>query len=147
MIALLRKLIVQDFWLKLFSLMLAVLIWVTVSFVIQREASPVAPLAAAAEMRTFLNLPVIVMSSAADVRNFKVAPQQVEVTVQGDASVLRELQRTDIRVLVDLTGIEAAIDLRKRVEVSTPAGIALVRVTPQEVNIIYPSAHIPRSKP
>ncbi len=147
MIALLRKLIVQDFWLKLFSLMLAVLIWVTVSFVIQRGASPATPLAVVAEMRTFLNLPVGIMSSAADVRNFKVAPQQVEVTVQGDAGVLQKLRSADIRVLVDLTGIEAAADLRKRVEVSTPAGIALVRVTPQEVNIIYPSAHIPRSKP
>ena len=147
MITIFRKLIVQDFWLKFFSLMLAVLIWVTVSFVIQRAASPATPLTVLSEMRAFPNVPVVVMSSAADVRNFKVAPQQVEVTVQGDAGVLQKLQSADIRVLVDLTGIETAADLRKRVEVSTPAGITLVRVVPQEVNIIYPSANIPHSKP
>ena len=147
MIAIFRKLIVQDFWLKFFSLMLAVLIWVTVSFVIQKEASPATPLTVLNEMRAFPNLPVVVMSSAADVRNFKVAPQQVEVTVQGDAGVLQKLQSADIRVLVDLTGIETAADLRKRVEVSTPAGISLVRVDPQEVNIIYPSVRNPHPKP
>ena len=139
MIKFLRHLFIEDFLLKLFSLMLAVVVWLIVTFASQKEAGTTP--------RIFYNLPVTVLSSSEDVRNFKVAPQQVEVTVQGDASVLRELQRTDIRVLVDLTGIEAAIDLRKRVEVSMPAGIALVRVAPQEVNIIYPSAHIPHSKP
>jgi hypothetical protein len=34
-----RDLIFKDFWLKLFSLMLAVLIWLTVSFAIQREST------------------------------------------------------------------------------------------------------------
>ena len=40
-----RDLIFKDFWLKLFSLALAVLIWLTVSFAIQREsANPLKPL-------------------------------------------------------------------------------------------------------
>jgi len=36
-----------------------------------------------------------------------------------------------------LTGIKAA-ELRKRIEVSTPAGVTHVRVAPQEVEIIFP---------
>ena len=39
--------------------------------------------------------------------------------------------------MVDLTGIEAA-RLRKRIEVSPPAGVTLVRVTPPEVDVIIP---------
>ena len=35
-----RESIVKDFWLKLFSLALAVLIWVTVKFVIQNQPNP-----------------------------------------------------------------------------------------------------------
>ena len=35
MIAFLRNLLLEDFWLKLFSLALAVLIWFTVTFVSQ----------------------------------------------------------------------------------------------------------------
>jgi hypothetical protein len=40
--------------------------------------------------------------------------------------------------LVDLTGIGAAHDLRKRIEVSAPAGVTHVRVYPEEVQIIFP---------
>jgi hypothetical protein len=39
---------------------------------------------------------------------------------------------------VDLTGVEAARGLRKRIEITTPAGITLVRVVPEEVEVIVP---------
>jgi YbbR domain-containing protein len=89
------------------------------------------------EVRTFFNLPVVVMSSASDARNFKVSPSAVEVTVRGDAKTLANLQSKDIRAIVDLTGIEAARAL-KRIEVSTPAGVTHVRVVPEEVQVIVP---------
>ena len=133
-----RELIVRDFWLKLFSLALAVLIWLIVSFAIQKESSPVAALTLTPTERTFSNLPVIVMSAAQDVRSIRVRPSLVEVTVRGDIKAVRALQANEIRVLVDLTGIEAARDLTKRIEVSTPAGISHVRVIPEEVQIVIP---------
>jgi YbbR domain-containing protein len=138
MIAFLRDLVLKDFWLKLFSLALAVLIWLTVSFAIQKEISPSSTLTLNPGERTFLNLPVVVLSSAEDVHNFRVSPNEVEVTVRGDANVLNKLESKDIRVMVDLTGIEAARGLRKRIDVSTPAGVTHVQVAPQEVEIIYP---------
>ncbi len=135
---LLRKLLLQDLGLKLFSLALAVLIWFTVSVAIRKEVSPAAPLTALLSERTFLNLPVVVLSSAEDVRDLKVNPKEVEVTVQGDAKTIEALRSQDIRALVDLTGIGAAHDLRKRIEVSTPAGVTHVRVDPEEVQVVYP---------
>ncbi len=80
-------------------------------------------------------------SSAADVRAFKVAPETVAVTVQGDPKILAGLEGNDIRARVDLTGIESATDLRKRIEVSTPAGVTHVRVVPSEVRVIFPKDH------
>lgn len=139
MILFLRDLIMRDFWLKLFSLALAVLIWFTVSFAIQQQVSPATTLGLSMKERTFYNLPVVVMSSAADVRSFKVSPSEVEVTVQGDARTLQRLQSSQIRAIVDLTGIEAAHDLRKRIEVSTPPGVTHVRINPPEVTAITPS--------
>jgi len=88
--------------------------------------------------RTFANLPVLVMSAAQDVRNMRVRPAEVEVTVQGDVETVRRLQARDIRVLADLTGIEGARRLTKRIEVSAPAGISHVRVAPEEVEVIIP---------
>jgi hypothetical protein len=43
-----------------------------------------------------------------------------------------------IHAVLDLTGIGSALDLRKRVEVSTPAGITRVRVEPEEVQVTFP---------
>ena len=140
MISFLRHLIFEDFWLKLFSLALASIIWITVSLAIEKkEVAPAAALPLTTPGRlTFSHLPVIVLSSASDVRNFKVNPSEVEVTVEGDTQRLQSLQPKDIRVIVDLTGIESARDLTKRVDVSTPAGVSHTLVAPQEVQIIIP---------
>ncbi len=139
MIAFLRDLVLKDFWLKLFSLGLAVLIWFTISLAIRNDVSPMSSLALAPSQQMVIpDLPVVIMSSASDVRSFKVNPKEVEVTVQGDPRALQKLQPKDIHVLVDLTGIEAAHDLRKRLEVSTPAGVTHVRVSPEEVQVIFP---------
>jgi len=140
MIKFLRHLIVDDFVLKLFSLALALLFWLTVSFAIQkRGVSPPVALTLNTEVRTFFNLPVVVMSSASDVRNFKVSPNQVEVTVRGEPQTLQNLQSKDIRAIVDLSNIEAAQSLRKRIEVSTPPGVTHVGILPEEVQVIIPS--------
>ena len=131
MITLLRHLVLDDFWLKLFSLALAVLIWVTVTFVSQKDAG--------IEQRVLSKkLPVTILASAEDVHNFRVSPSEVAVTVQGNPRILQNLQINDIRAIVDLTGVGAARDLRKRIEVSVPAGISQVRVTPEEVQVIFP---------
>jgi YbbR domain-containing protein len=130
MIAFLRNLLLEDFWLKLFSLALAALIWFTVTFVSQKEVRT--------DTRVFLSLPVSVVSSADDVRNFKVNPDEVEVTVQGDVEILQNLQSKDIRAMVDLTGVAAAHELRKRVGVSVPAGVTFLHVAPEEVQVIFP---------
>ena len=142
MIAFLRGLLFHDFWLKLFSLALAVLIWLTVSFAQSGDGRSFLTNRGAPE-QTYYNIPVLVMSSAADVRNFKVDPNVVAVTVRGDKKALHELQARearDIRALVDLTGIEeAARGMHKRIDVTTPAGITFVQVVPNEVEVIVPS--------
>lgn len=138
MIDWLRELVLEDFWLKLFSLALAVLIWITVSVAIQKEGSPVAPNSTPAIKRTFYNLTVLTVSSAADVHDFRVKPSEVEVTVQGDPKSIGDLQAKDIRVMVDLTGIDSASGLRKRLEVSTPPGVTHVQVQPEDVEVIFP---------
>lgn len=133
----LRDLFFQDFRLKIFSLALAVLIWITVSFAIRNESVVTSGFAANAPSRIFY-VPVLMVSAAADVRQFHVQPSQVEVTVRGEADVLGRLLDKDIRVLVDLTDIESARGVRKKVEVSTPPGVTHVKVFPADVEIVVP---------
>jgi YbbR domain-containing protein len=133
----LRDLVLKDFWLKLFSVSLAVLIWVTVSFAIHKEN--IQPASVVANLPTrVLRLPVLVVSAAADVREFHVAPDHIEVTVWGEAANLARLQDKDVSVMVDLTDIESARGMSKRVEVSTPPGITLKSVFPDSVQVVVP---------
>jgi YbbR domain-containing protein len=138
MIAFLRRLFFEDFWLKLFAVILATLIWFTVWLAIQKEVSPVATAAGPNSVeRVFFNLPVVVYSLAEDVHSFKVTPQEVSVTVQGDRKALEMLRSQDIGVTVNLTHLEGT-HLRQRINVSTPAGIMHVRVDPPEVEVVVP---------
>ncbi len=138
MINLLRQLIVQDFWLKLFSFTLAVLFWFTVSLTHRSESLPLSSSLVPPQQLVFLGLPVVAMSSAEDVRSVRVEPKEVDVTIQGDPKILKTLQKKDIRVLVDLTGVEAAQYLRARIDVSTPLGVTPVKVVPENVQVILP---------
>ncbi len=135
----LRDLIFKDFWLKLFSLALAILIRLTVSLAIEKEVTPIPNLAFQNARRTFFALPISILSSAQDVHSFRVDPSEVEVMVEGDAQRLERLQAKDIRVIVDLTGVESGADLRKRVDISAPVGVTPVRIDPEQVRVIAPS--------
>lgn len=130
MIAFLRNLVLEDIWLKLFSLALAILIWFTVTFVSQKDVRT--------DTRVLVNLPVSLLSSVEDVHNFKVNPDRVKITVQGDFETLQRLQSEGVRARVDLTGIAAVRELRKPVEVSVPAGVTFLRVVPDHVQVILP---------
>jgi YbbR domain-containing protein len=140
MIKFLRELCFHDFWLKLFSLALAVLIWLTVSFAVEKQDSPMAALRSSPQVRTFSGLPVVVMSSAQDVRHLTVRPAEVEVTVQGERDLIRNLKATDIQPIVDLTGVESSKDSKKRIRVSNVARVSLVRVEPEEVEVVFPAS-------
>ncbi len=131
MITFLRNLVLADFWLKLFSLLLAVILWVTVTFASLKDPG--------IDLRVVpRKLPVTILASTEDSHNFRVSPSEVVVTVQGNPKTLQNLQTNDIRALVDLTGVGAARDLRKHIEVSVPAGVTLMRVVPDEVQVIFP---------
>jgi YbbR domain-containing protein len=131
MITLLRNLVLEDFWLKLFSLMLAVLLWLAVWFANRKDTG--------IDQRVLSKMvPVTLLASAEDVHGFRASPSEVAVTVQGDPKVLQSLQTNDLRAIVDLTGVAAARELSKRIEVSVPAGITPLRVMPAEVQVIFP---------
>jgi hypothetical protein len=147
----LRQIFLKDFWLKLFSFALAVLTWFTVWFALARQGerpgSPVPSLTLPRiEKVTYANLPVVILSSAEDVRSFKISPKEVTVTVQGDSETLGGIDTKDIRVMADLTGIGSAQDMHKRIEVSVPAGITVLRVQPTEVQVIAPVKADPHSQ-
>jgi len=140
MIQFLREMVFKDVMLKLLSLFLAILTWIALSS-IQRESSPAGTVSLYSRNLTFSNVEVAILSSASDVHDYRVEPKTVEVTVEGDPKVLQRLASKDVRAMVDLTGLESGTDVRKRIELSTPAGVKHVQVNPKEVRVIFPTKH------
>ena len=131
-----RDLFIKDLGWKLFSLLLAAFIWLTVHKII--EGPNFSTASAASSPVTYGNLPVLVVATAADMRPYRVAPNTVSVTVSGPPEVMAVLQANQIRATVDLTDIDSAPDLKRRVDVSVPAGVTLVNVEPAKVGVILP---------
>jgi YbbR domain-containing protein len=141
MITFLRDLVFKDWWLKLFSLILAALIYFTIYFVginPPNEGAPFTPAAMASGIRILDHVPVLVMCSADEARQFRVNPEQVAVTVQGDPQVLARLRSDEIRAWVDLTGLESASDLPRHIEVIAPPGVTRTHAVPAEVRVLFP---------
>jgi YbbR domain-containing protein len=134
-----RDLLTKDFGWKILALFLAAVIWFTVKN-ISSEPAPVNAAFGIWETRTLTNWPILVVSAAADVREFKVQPDNVAITFTARPEVMAAMQVRDIEAHVDLTDIESAPrGVRTRVIVSTPAGVALVRVDPPDVDVVIPS--------
>jgi YbbR domain-containing protein len=129
-----RDWLTKDLGWKIFSLFLAVVVWLTVSQIREEPGIPATP----GIENTYGNLPVYLLSATADVRNYHVAPDVVRITVKGPANVMAVLQANQIHAVVNLTGIESLHNSPREVEVSTPPGVTLVNVDPPEVDVIVP---------
>ena len=138
-----RDWVTNDLGWKLFSLFLAVAIWLTVHKIYEEPGA--ASGLADGNTVTFGNLPVLVVSTAADVHDFRVAPLTVKVTVSGSTEVMNKLQADQVHAVVNLTDIGLERDLHLPVDVSAPPGVTLVSVDPPKVGVIVPPP--PSKKP
>ncbi len=75
-----RDLLTKDLGWKLFSLLLAAFIWLTVHKIIEPKNTDAAT---ASNPVTYGNLQVYVVATAADVHLYRVVPNTVSVTVSG----------------------------------------------------------------
>jgi YbbR domain-containing protein len=127
-----RNWIAKDFSWKMFSLFLALVIWLTVHKIYEE------PGATTARTRDIIygDLPVLVVSESADVHDFRVVPATVSVTVSGSPEAMSTLQADEIHATVDIT---TGKELRQKVEVAAPPGVKLVSIDPPRVTVVVPA--------
>jgi YbbR domain-containing protein len=129
-----REWMTEDFGWKLFSVFLAVVIWVTVHKIREEpEASTVS-----GDGNTYGDLPVLVVSSTTDVHDVRIVPNKVDVKVNGPPDIMETLQANKIHAFVNLTGIDSAHDLQRDVEVSSPRGVTLISIDPPQLIVTIP---------
>jgi len=120
-----RKYILNNAWLKLVSLGLAVLLWWAVSHDPTVEAVVTAPV-------EFHHAPDNLEMSVEN-------SPQVEVRVRGPERTVRGLNATDVQAIVDLTGVHAGertFDLTTR-QIHGPSGVEVVQIEPSQVRITF----------
>ena len=132
----LRVWLLEDLGWKIFSLILAVAIWLTVHKILLESAAPVANGGGAT--LTYGNLPVLIVATAADVHLYRVVPESVKVTVTGSPDAIATVQANQIRATVDLTGASNINTQKQRVAVSVPAGVTVVNIKPDAIGVIPP---------
>ena len=129
-----RHWLTKDFGWKLFSVLLALAIWLTVHKIREEpEASAVSGVG-----NTYGDLPVLVVSATADVHDVRIVPRKVDVKVSGPSDVMEMLQANRIHAFVNLTGIDSAHDLQRAVEVSLPRGVTLISIDPPQLTVNIP---------
>jgi YbbR domain-containing protein len=132
-----RDWITKDFWWKLFSVVLAVSIWLTVHKIYE----PAGGTAAVDNTLTFGSVQVIPVSTAGDVSDYRLTQPDVSVTVSGPNGVVGDLRANQIHAIVDLSDISTNRELKRVVEISVPPGVKLVNVDPPKIGVLPPPQH------
>jgi YbbR domain-containing protein len=128
-----RNLFLHNFGLKLFSLVLATLIWFAIESNLPSDSRFASALGRPAPTREFRR-PVGVLVSSVRNQGFTIEPEDVDVVVTGDPAVLRKLHENEIQVYVRLTDV-AQTRGAFRLEVALPAELRLLQVQPSRVAV------------
>lgn len=124
----------KDLTWKLFSLILAVGLWITIHNLRETPEAAVTPFATVTTV-TFSNLPVFAVSTSADVHSAKMVPSAITVKVSGPSDLMAVLQSNRLHATVNLTGIDSVRGLPLNVDVSAPPGVALNTIDPPKVSV------------
>ncbi len=129
-----KTLVQNNFWLKLFSVLLATALWFLIRVGIQSEPTlPNNPVTNPI-LLTEEELPVYVLTDPADSQIYKVTPETIAVTLTGEAAVLRKFTSADYKAYLDLTDTKTP-QTNQEVRLHVPAGVTVLSVLPRAVDI------------
>ncbi|MBN8246705.1 MAG: hypothetical protein J0L84_04600 [Verrucomicrobia bacterium] len=118
----------ENRWQKLFSIGMAVMIWLTVPSTqglrIARDSN--------SEIRVFPAVPITVLAKASSLGRYQVNPASVRVELRGDSGVLEQLAASELEAYVNLVDLRATPQLAF-IHVNPPPGTHLISVDPIKV--------------
>jgi hypothetical protein len=131
----LRSLILHNFWLKAFSVVLATVIWFFIHDGIRQDAALRLQSIDHALPQGYIRVPVTIQTEPGDKRVFRWDPTEVIVIAQGEASVLRRAAKQDIKVYLNLTNFHSTEPVVRELQVEAPADINVVDISPSVVSV------------
>lgn len=132
----------HNFWLKMASLILATLIWLTVQANLDKENRGVYPgrvLSDDMDKRVVtqkrLELPVTVLMDGTNSTEYRSVPTNVAVTVSGESMRINSLSDQDFLAYIETGGVSSPQGEIFPVSVNLPANVTLLRVIPPLVRL------------
>lgn len=132
-----RDIFLKDLGWKLFSVLLAAFIWLTVHKLIE-EPKPAVAEAPMTRQQTYDDLPVLIVAAGSDVRDYRLLQSAVSVTVSGPSDELGKLQANQIHATVNLTDVSTVNTLKQLVDVAVPSGVTVVSIRPETISVLAP---------
>ena len=125
-----RDLILKNFWLKMFSLVLATVIW----FVLNTNQQLDYPQPTRQPQVKEFQCPVTLLVSPTEQKLYKVQPGQVTIKVYGDPGSIAEMSPEDIQAYVNLSARQDT-EGWMRVDAVVPKGVSLRSILPEHVYV------------
>src|ERR1700678_1643780 len=126
----LRNLILHNFWLKLFSIALATVLWLGIDNSIHNEQNLNQLLTA-----DYIRVQVSVQTTPGEKRVFRITPNEVVVIAVGKDAASFQATRKDIRVNLDLTHFDAKESSTEELRTQAPPGITVLEIIPYTVQV------------
>lgn len=125
-----RDYILHNFWWKVTSLMLAIIVWM----VVRGTAAPTDIIMRS--QRRFSHHTLSLMRETTDKRPIRITPNEVEVVVTAPIGEATRLRESDVQTFVDMGDVNGRLDkVRIRVFVPGSRGVRLESITPDEVTV------------
>ncbi len=121
----LRRLLLQNWWLKLLSLALAYALW---AWVVPTESGPV---------EIGFSVPLELANVPRGLEVTGEIPARIHLHLRGSESRLRRLLPEEVGIVLDLRNAKPGNHVFRLTpaQVEAPPGVAVVRITPEEVHL------------
>jgi YbbR domain-containing protein len=125
-----RDYILNNFWWKLLSLLLAALTWLTIKTAFERDQNLRETPVVTESKRSFPAIPITLMTAASNLSGYRVEPATAAIELGGTLAQLSKLQERDIHVYVDVSDAGDEKRFRRPIQVRVPDNIEVTRQSP-----------------
>lgn len=125
------KWLFRNLWLKLFSLVLASILWYYVNT--QSRFLP-----AGLIEKKFKEVPVKILTSSRELGRVKISPETVSIKVRGKKALLSKFDKSDITLFIKLEGLKEGEYLLP-LHWELPSEVEVVSISPREVKVTFTS--------
>ncbi len=130
-----QNLILRNFWLKAFSVVLATVIWFFIHDGIRHDAALSQLTLEQPLPHEYIRVPVTIQTAPGDTRVFRLTPKEVVIIAEGEKASLERAAKQDFKVYLNLTDFHAKGTVTEALQADVPPSITMLEISPPVVQV------------